>query len=844
MPFQGLTQDIRYAFRQLRQAPAFTLTAVVTLALGIGANTAIFSLVHAVMLKSLPVSKPGQLYRVGDTADCCVTGGLQDDWTIFSYSLYQHFRDHSAGFEQLAASQTNRPYVSVRRGSAPAEAVVSEMVSGNYFSTLGLGAMAGRMIEPSDDQPGAPLAAVISYRAWEQRYGMDPSIVGGSITINQHPATIVGVAPAGFFGDRLESDPPDCWLPLAAEPTLTGGNSLLRQADVHWLYLIGRLLPGAQPSQMQEQMTVQLRAWLNVPGNIGQPQSAEQIGKQVVRLAPGSTGVNVLKQEFERGLYLLMAASGLVLIIACANLANLLLARGTATRFRTSLQLAVGATRGRIVRGKLAESLMLAGAGGAAGLLVAFYATRAILAIAFRGSHYVPISASPSLPLLEFTFAVALVTGTVFGAGPAWIVSRADPAEVLRGAGRSTRRESSLPQRSLIVLQAALSLVLLAVAGLVTRSLRNLEQQELGFQKQSRILISVNTLAAGYTPERVIPLYQQITERFAQSPGVTGASASLYAPQQGNNWSEIIYISGHSGQEREASSWNRVTAGYFETIGTPILRGRGITRGDTATSQHIAVVSETFAARYFPQQEVLGQHFGKGDSSHAGDYEIVGVVKDSKYQNPAEPVRPMFFVPLPQVVSYKVKADATTEARSLYLDTIELHVASARGSFDSLVRQTLAGIDPGLTPIQILTYDEQVALQTNREMLISRLSDLFGLLALLLASVGLYGVTAYRVARRTGEMGVRMALGANRRDIVALVLRGAFSQIGLGLAIGLPLVLVAGRLLRSQLFGVGSFDPWILGGSVFMLSFCALVASAVPAQRAAAIDPMKALRTE
>ena len=817
-----LFQDIRYALRQLRNAPVFTLTAVLTLALGIGANSAVFTLVHEVLLKSLPVADPGGLYRVGDRYECCVEGDLQHDWTMFSYPQYEYLRDHTPEFEQLAASQTNRPDLSIRReGAHSADSFSGELVSGNYFSTLGVQAAAGRLIAPADDQTGAPPVAVMSYRAWQQKYGLDRAMIGSNITVNNLSMTLIGIASPGFFGDRLESDPPDFWMPLHIEPVLRRENSLLELPATAWLYLIGRLRPGTQLSQVSAHMTGELQQFLSMPANQTSHQNPADLKKQFIRVTSGASGVNAMEDQYRQGLYVLLAASAVILLIACANVANLLLARATATRFRTSLQLAIGASRSRIIRARLTESVVLAVLGGASGLLLAYFATRAMLALAFRGAQFVPVSAKPSPLVLAFTFVVSLLTGIIFGVVPAWMASRSDPVEALRGAGRASRDRSTFSQKGLVVVQASLSLVLLTVAGLLTRSLSNLQNQQFGFERQGRLLVQINPNAAGYTAERLTGLYQQIEGRFSHTPGVISESLSIYTAQQGNNWGEEVYIPGRSGHEDLGSSWDRVSAHYFETIGTPIVRGRSFRESDTATSQRVAVVNEAFVKRFFSNTDPVGQHFGKDDPAHAGDYEIVGVAKDAKYLNPAEPARAMFFVPLSQAVKYSTAVDQMVESASMYMGTIELHVATDPKLFEPEVRRILAAIDPNLVPLSIASFDEQIQERTAEKVLLSRLSGFFGVIALLLASIGLYGLTAYQVERRTGEIGIRMALGANRLSILNMVLRGAFTQVTIGLAIGIPLVFLCGKLLARQLFGVGSFEPLLLTLAIAVLAFCA-----------------------
>ncbi|HEX8810804.1 MAG TPA: FtsX-like permease family protein, partial [Terracidiphilus sp.] len=512
------------------------------------------------------------------------------------------------------------------------------------------------------------------------------------------------------------------------------------------------------------------------------------------------------------------------------------------------LQLAIGATRARLIRALLTESVLLACIGGAAGLFLAYSGSRTILLIAFRGAKVIPVNTSPSLSVLGFAFLLSLITGVIFGVAPAWISSHSDPAEALRGANRSTRDHSALPQKSLIVAQAAFSLLLLVMAGLVTQSLRNAEHLNFGFQEQGRLIVVVNPLTAGYKPERLPGLYQQLRDRLSQIPGVLNMSYSLYSPQDGDSWSDDIYIQGRSRESTEGKNvtWLRVGPDYFKTVGTPLLRGRVIGAQDTATSPQAVVVDETFVRIFFPGEDPVGKHFGYSQSGHSGDFEIVGVVRDTQYRDPTwtEKQQPMFFRAFFQTTHFDEPTYQRSEVESEYIAPIELQVAGAADSVAPQVRQTLASIDPNLSIIEMRSLNEQVSRQFNEERLTARLTELFSLLALLLASVGLYGVTAYNVARRTGEIGVRMALGANRGDVVKMVLRGAFLQIGLGLLIGVPLVVATGRIVSSRLFHVGAFDPLILASAVFALAVCAFIAGFVPARRAATIEPVEALRTE
>ncbi len=538
-----------------------------------------------------------------------------------------------------------------------------------------------------------------------------------------------------------------------------------------------------------------------------------------------------------------MAASGLLLLIACANIANLFLARGAANQVQNSIRLAIGASRARLLRQALTESVLLAVIGGMAGLAVAFAATRMILRLAFQGAKYIPFDASPSLPALGFTFLVSLVTGIAFGAIPGWIRSRTDPAVALHGASRSTDR-SGLPRRLLVAFQSALALALLASAGLLTRSLLALEKQQFGFETAERIMIRVNPLMTGYTPERMAQTYSQVRERLARVPGVRDVSLSLYSPMEYTNWEAAIRVEGQTWSQENArtASWDRVSPRYFETIGTSLLLGRGIADEDTPTSRRVAVVNETFVRKFFPHADPVGKHFGWMGAPPATDYEIVGVVKDAKYFDADQPAHEMFFLPLLQMSKEEWQENGT--ARSNYINDIELHLSGPVTDIARQVKLALAEISPDITVLNTQTFSEQLSLNFNRERLLSRLTLLFGMVALVLACIGLYGVTAYMVVQRTPEIGIRMAFGASRRHVVGMVLRGAALQMSAGAAVGVALALSSGRLLGSRLYQVKANDPAAIAGATLLLACCALAAAYLPARRASAVDPMQALRRE
>jgi predicted permease len=846
-------QDLRYALRQLRKSPGFTLTAIVTLALGIGANTAIFTLVQGILLRRLPVSDPKQLYRIGDNDDCCVEGGFPGDasdtgdFTIFSTDLYQYLRNATPEFEQLAAMQAGGAMWSVRHGNAVAKPLRGEFVSGNYFSTLGLGAYTGRTLSDQDDQPSAAPVTVISYRTWQGDYAGDPAIVGSTIFVQAKPFTVIGVAPPGFFGDRISDSPPDLWMPIQTEPYVRGDSAILHHQESHWLYLLGRVRPGTSIGALQSKITVTLRQWLYSRPVLTANGGAAIIPKMHVVLSPGGGGIQNLQQEAGKGLKMLMILASVVLLIACANIANLMLARSTNRRADIALRMALGAGRRRIMRQILTESILLSCIGGLAGLIVAYLGSHTILALAFPDARNMPVEASPSPMVLGFAFLISLVTGVLFGTAPAWLSSRAQPAEALRGVNRSSRDRSSLPQKSLVVFQAALSLVLLAGAILMTKTLVNLEHQNFGIATSNRYVLHFDPAGAGYTIDRLPGLYRQIDERFSALPGVTNVGMALYSPLEGDNWGECVIQQGHPAPrpgDKCGSTWDRVSAHFLDSIGVSIIRGRGFTNQDTATSPQVVIVNQTFAKHLFPNQDPIGQHFGIDFPQFSGSFQIVGVFADFKLNNPRDDVRPVYLRPITQQFAYHMESMDSGETQSMFINSMVLSFNTPQQDAEQLIRRTLAEIDPNLTVMDLRSLDAQVAGNFNGDRLTAELSSLFGILSLILASVGLYSVMSYFVARRTSEIGIRMALGATRSSVLGMVMRGVLWQVLIGLCLGIPASLYAGYLMKSLLYGVGSYDPWALAGAPFMLILCAAAAGFIPARRAASIEPMQALRTE
>ncbi|MGA2145715.1 MAG: ADOP family duplicated permease [Bryobacteraceae bacterium] len=660
---QNLLATFRYTMRQFRLSPVFTTSAVLTLGLGIGGTTAIGTLIHAVMLRSLPVSDPALLYRIGDGDDCCVEGGPQDRWGMFSYPLYERLKAKTPEFEQVAAFQAGGARLSVRReGTAnAAKPLRSEYVTGNYFETLGVRAFGGRVFTPEDDRPSAPPVAVISHHIWQADYGADAAVVGSTFAIDGHPFTVVGVTPPGFFGETLRSDPPDIWVPVHQEPTIAGDGTLLHQSLAAWLRVIGRLHPGASTAGMAPRLTGILRQWMQYdsgyPSN-WMPDVIRILPKQSINVVPAGAGVAEMKEEYGRSLQILMAVCAMVLLIACSNVANLLLVRAVARRRQTALRIAVGASRRQIVFQALLESILLAIAGGIAGLIIAAAAARLLLALAFRSSHFLPITVLPSPIVLAFAFAVSLLTGILFGAAPAWFATRTDPVEALRGSGRSTSDRSGFTRKALLVVQAALSVVLVAGATMLARSLDKLEHQDFGYRTDGRIVVSLNRPPATYTLPKLEALYRRLEESLNRLPGVKGSGLALYNPLT-DNWGELILVSGHPApkmSEQAGASWDRVSADYLQNFGIAAMRGRNFTKADNETTAPVAIVNEAFVKRFFKAgEDPLGQHFGLDLPQNADTFRIVGIVRDAKFAGwgLTRPARPMFYVPLAQNVDYR-----------------------------------------------------------------------------------------------------------------------------------------------------------------------------------------------
>jgi macrolide transport system ATP-binding/permease protein len=842
----NLNQDVRYSLRQLRKTPGFTMTAVLTLALGIGANAAIFTLVNAVLLKNLPVTDPKTLLRLGDNNDCCVGWGTHDDgdYALFSTDTYEQLKKNAPEFEELAAMQAGfryRPVIARRDGSQEgARSVMGEFVSGNYFRTFGLQPQAGRLLSDADDVIGAPMVAVMSYETWKNDFAGDASVVGSTFWVNTKAVTITGIAPEGFFGDRMSSTPPDFYLPIETMPVLANA-PYVHDPDAHWLYIVGRVKPGVAVAPLQQKLSALLRQILAPSKRFSTKQDKLLLAKAHIVLTPGGAGIQDMQDQYASNLFLLMWISGLVLLIACANIANLLLVRGMGRKAEMSLRTALGARRGRIILQLLTESVMLAGLSGIAGLFVAYAGTRMLLMLAFPGAQNVPIHASPSLAVMGFACGLSLLTGVLFGVAPAWIAARAEPVEALRSGARTTAAGASLLQRGLVVLQAALSLVLLVGAGLFSQSLNKLQSTDLKLESKNRYIVHINPQAAGYSQTQLEALYRTMEERFHTLPGVLKVGIATYTPMEDDNDGWSVQVQGQPDLHLSASDV-KANAEYFDAVGTHVVMGRGIGVQDTPTAPTVAVVNQAFVKKLFkPGENPIGHHFGGGPNS-TGDYEIVGVVEDTAYTSARWKDHMMYFVPMMQrPLSAK---EPIEKDEMLFAGAIVLETARPMNNMETLARTTLASINPNLTVVKFQTFDAQIADRFTDERMIARLTMLFGGLALLLATIGLYGVTAYTVVRRTSEIGIRMALGAERGSVIAMVMRGAIIQTVLGLAIGIPVALFCVRFVKAQLYEITGADATMLASAILTLALAACVAGLIPARRAASVEPQVALRHE
>jgi len=847
-----LSQDLSFAFRQLRKTPGFTATVLLTLALGIGANSAIFTLVNAILLHNLPVTDPKTLIRIGDKNDCCISDQWSDtgDYSLFATDTYYAFKKNLPEFEELAATASfyGGGPLTVRRAGPDtvAKSMVGTFVSGNYFRTFGLSPAAGRLLMDADDQKGALTTAVMSYDAWQQDYAGDPSVVGGTFYINSKPVTVIGVAPKGFYGDRIDPNPPKYFLPMNAMDEVIGA-SFFTDPSKQWAYIIGRVKPGTSLPALQAKASALLKQQFATLKTFTDSRAQKVLPLTHVVLTPGGGGIQNMQESYKDRLTLLQWIAALVLLVACANIANLLLVRGMSRRAEFSIRSALGAKRGRLVRQLLNESALLSGIGGLLGLAVSYLGAHALLALAFPDQHNIPVTASPSPMVIGFAFALSLLTGVLFGLAPALMAARTQAAEALRSDSRTTANGASFLQRGLVVLQSALSLVLLVAAGLFAQSLNKAENVNMKLDTTNRYIAHINPQAAGYKITEVEALYQAIVDRFHAIPGVLNVGLSTYTPMEANDWGSGVKVQGDRDLNKTAS-WVKCTPEYFDSVGTHVVMGRGFRLQDTMKAPSVAVVNQEFVKQFFGNRNPIGHRFGFDDPLHPGSdgaHEIVGVVEDTTYTSVYWKNHAMYFLSLTQPAgngsdpNYRIDKDG-----SAYAGALVVHTSRPIPGIEKIVSDALASISPNLTIVKFQTFQQQIDDRFNEERLISRLTSLFGLLALLLAAIGLYGVTAYTVARRTKDIGIRMALGAARSRVIGAVMGGAILQTVAGLAIGIPVASFCVRYVKSQLYEITSVNLPVTTIAIGVLALAAVLAGIIPARRAASIDPVRALRIE
>ncbi len=836
------TRDVRYVLRDLYRHKLYTSAVTLILSLAIGANSALFSILQQVVGRPLPVLHPAELWSLGDHES--ETG--DHDIKVFSYECYKYLRDNSSEFANLAAFHSGWVDLSVRRqeGLHPADHYYGKLVSGNYFRTLGISVLYGRTIDPSDERPGSPLVAVISYRAWRYHFASDEAIIGESLVVKDIPVTVVGIAPPGFFGETVQPNPPDFWLPLSAEPALYGIASQLDRWNKPWLYIIGRLSPGYRAPVVQAHLTTEIQQWF-----IRNPdaKSGSKIEKLHIVLTSASHGLSRLDESYKYGLNILFAAAALVLLLACANAANLMLVRNRRKLSMMALQLALGANRRRIVQTVLIEGIVLALLAGAIGVCIAIIAMRLLLFLAFPES-YVPISLSPSWPLIAFALMLSVLTGGICSLAPLILVSEVPPADLIRRTTRGTSGLFVSQQNTLIILQTAVAFALVTCAAVLMKSLAAVEAQDLGFQTEKQVVVAV-VPPIHHPLDHLHSFYRDVQDELLRIPGVESVSLSMLSPMDGNSWQEPVLIAGQdSTTPLPRSRWpweNRVSSHYFETLGIRILRGRAINENDRPDSPLVAVVNRQFVRSFLDGGNAIGKRFGIGEPAHRSDYEIVGICDDAKYEANAGPANPMFFLPLSQRErAYIDSAQEMEQLRSHYIGSIQLRVASRPEQFQDAARKTLSNIDPKLILLSTRTLAHQADLNLTSQRSVAQVTSIYALFALVLASIGLYGTVAYSVANRLNEIGIRIALGASRTRIVGLIVSRAVLLTAVGLLIGIPTAIVAGRLVEHELFGMVRVSLPIILATACLLSICGALAALIPAWRASLTQPAQVLRAE
>lgn len=877
----GILQDIRISLRMLTKGPAFTIIALLSLALGIGGNTAIFTLIDQVMLRNLPVQNPEQLVTFGPENGGGEAGGIDmGSYGLFPWYFARQLQADPGPFQGIASFCSFSDKVSVRLPSTggaadsgtPAILAPANLVSGNYFSVLGAQPFMGRAIAPTDDDtPGSGAVIVLSHHFWQQALSSDPAILGKVISINGSPFDVIGVMPENFHGIRQEMEPPDLWAPMTMQTVILKQPSMLTPSGgLYFLDVFGRLNRYAATNK---QALAQSQNWLDQQVRTGirteegakvTPARLQEISRVTVPLVDAARGASSLRDQYGDSLKILMGVVALVLLIACANLANFLLARAATRKREFATRLALGSSRARIVRQSLIETLLLSFTGGVLGLGIAFAATRVLIGFVSQGNAYIAMDPTPDTTVMLFTLGLSLLTGVLFGLAPALAAARTGAAGNLSDSSRTAQssggKSARLWPKMLVTVQVMLSLLLLVGAGLFLRTLRNLQNQDYGFERSHLLLAEFNAKLAGYKPSQTPGLHQRLMERLSVLPGVRSVALSASPPISAGNWSSSVTIPGYTPAPRESmhSILNRVSGQYFETVGISILAGRAFNNADAANSQKVAVVNQTLASHFFPKGDAVGRSILIDINSVKGPWQIVGIARDTRSGDPrnTDPVR-MTYIPIAQIDPF-LPVDSSTPAatgvvakpavpeenQDRFAGMILVRTTGDPAHSIADLRASVTSVDPNLPLLRITTIHDQVSHFMTHDELISSLTGMFSLLALLLASIGLYGVMSYNVVRRTNEIGIRIALGAQTPAVQWMILSESLLLLAAGVGLGLPLTLLATKYLKDQLFGLSPLDPMTFAVALFTVSAMTLLAAWLPARRATKVDPMVALRCD